>query len=232
MRKYTWNQRYSMRNDGNITNAGNDQFVDALYEGESTATKNGRPYFYVGFKYPFQMDLKSTTEQGSVNITADLKQGMDLFVTGKSAFNYGLEAFVDRLDTKVAGSSVQSHRHSTASFVQNSSGSRTSGEPESHHMYKLGARGLLDRTGEDFNPAPLLYSRDVQVKSNQRVKDDVFVYDSDYDAHPENLVLGKFVGNFAPIPRPQEPGIAKFVGKDAGFGASTSDMSDTVQWDA
>lgn len=211
---YGWTQRYSMHNNGNISNSGNDQYVNAIYEGESTATRGWLPYFYAGFRYPFEMNFTATNESQSVKMSADLTQGMDLTVTGKAAFSYGVDAFANRLESPVSGSVLTTSRHSTATFYQNNDGSTTSGESESHQVYKFGGRSPRDRTGQRFNPAPLLYSRDVHVVGNKRVQDDVFVYHSDYKARPEKLTVSKFVEEFAPVPNPDKPGMAKFVGKN------------------
>lgn len=230
--KYGWKQRFSMRNSGNITNSGNDQYVKAAYEGESTATKGTLPYFYLGFRYPFEMDLTSTNANDSLKMSAELTQGMDLTVTGKSAFSYGIDAFANRLDSKVAGSALQTKRKSTASFYQNHDGSKTSGESESHQLYKFGGRSPTNLTSLNFSPTPLLYSRDVTVMGDKRVKDDVFVYHSTYEATPEKLSVGKFVDGFAPLPNPKMPGTGKFVGKDDAVGAGALAMSETIQWEA
>ncbi|KAJ6787800.1 hypothetical protein PWT90_01477 [Aphanocladium album] len=210
-KKYEWNQRYSMTNDGNITNGGNDQYVQALYEGESTATSASVSYFFIGFKYPFDMSLTSASEENSLKMTTNLQQGMDLTVTGKTAFSYGIDAFDNRLRTKVSGSVLQTMRNATASYYQDSDGHKISGESESHQTYKFGGHGLLDTTRQRFSPAPLLYSRDVKVVGNKRVLDDVFVYRSDYKAQPEKFSLSKFVQGFAPVPNPKLPGMGKFL---------------------
>lgn len=213
---YAWDQRFSMENDGNITNDGNDQYVNAIYEGESTATRGFLPYFYVGFRYPFEVDMTSTNQNGSLKLTTTLEQGMDLTVAGKSAFDYGIDAFRHRLEAHVSGSVLQTTRSARTSYYQNQNGSRTSGESESHQTYKFGGRGPFDiiTGGQRFKPTPLLYSRDVTVVGDRRAKDDVFVYRSDYRVQPDKMsLISKFVQDFAPVPSPQKPGMAKFVGK-------------------
>lgn len=216
---YAWNQRFSMTNDGNITNGGNDQYVNAIYEGESTAASDSSPYFYIGFRYPFVMEstTATTNKNGSLKLTTNLEQGMDLAVAGKSAFAYGTEAFGNRLKAKVSGSVRQTTRKATASYYQARDGSRTSGESESRQTYKFGGRGpssSSNTTGQRFSdPAPLLYSREVEVVGDRRVEDDVFVYRSNYKAHPDQMSAGKFVRGFAPVPNPQRQGLAKLMGQ-------------------
>ncbi|KAJ4153974.1 hypothetical protein LMH87_010439 [Akanthomyces muscarius] len=229
-KKYAWNQRFSMKNDGNITNGGNDQSVNAIYEGQSTATSDSSPYFYVGFRYPFVMEITTSNEKDSLKLTTNLEQGMDLTVTGISAFDYGIGAFGNRLKAKVSGSVLQTTRKATASYYQAPDGSRTSGESESHQTYKFGGRGpSSNTTSQRFsNLAPLLYSRDVKVVGDRRVKDDVFVYRSNYKGHPDKMSAGKFVQGFAPVPNPQKPGMAKFMGKGDLASGATENLA--VQW--
>lgn len=231
MKTYTWKQRYSMKNDGNITNSGEDQYVRAIYEGESTAYSGSTSYLYIGFKYPFEMNLASAPEDSSMKLTTTLKQGMDLAVTGKTAFSYGVDAFGTRLQTKVSGSVLQTMRNATASYYQNNDGSKTSGESESHQIFKFGGHSTGDTTSHDFKPTPLLYSRDVKVEGDQRVLDDVFVYRSDYTAHPEKLSVGKFVQNFAPVQNLQMTGMSRFTSKDAPVNNEDAEaLNATVQW--
>ncbi|XWW93799.1 hypothetical protein V2A60_001736 [Cordyceps javanica] len=212
-KNYTWSQRYSMRNDGSITNGGNDQYVEALYEGESTATSGLLPHFYVGFRYPFTVNMTSANEKDSLKSTTTLEQGIEFTVTGKSAFSYGIEAFSNRLETEVSGSVLQTTREAVAVFYQNKNGSTTSGESESHQTYKFGGRAPHDTVGQRFDASPLLYSRNVKVTGDKRIKDDVFVYRSDYKTSAETLSGSKFVKGFAPVPDEQAPGIAIFMGK-------------------
>ncbi|KAJ3494328.1 hypothetical protein NLG97_g4151 [Lecanicillium saksenae] len=224
--RYTWDQSYSMKNDGNITNAGNDQNVQAMYEGKSTAASASQPYFFIGFKYPFEMNLTTANQDNSFKMSTTLQQGMNLIVTGKTAFSYGVDAFGTRLQSEVSGSVLQTMRNAKATYYQNAAGYKTSGESESHQTYKFGGHELGNATSQHFNPAPLLYSRDVKVIGNKRVLDDVFVYRSDYIAHPERLSLSKFVHGFAPVPNPHLPGMGKFSGKDT----PASEGNTTVQW--
>lgn len=117
-------------------------------------------------------------KKNSVKSTTNLEQGMDLTVAGKSAFDYGIEAFANRLQgNNVSGCVLQTTRKATASSYRNRDGSRPSAKSESQQTYKFGGRGPPGQ--RLINPAPLLYSRDVKVLGDQRVEDDVFVYRSD-----------------------------------------------------
>ncbi|OAQ97225.1 hypothetical protein LLEC1_02989 [Akanthomyces lecanii] len=100
---HDWNQRFSMKNDGNITNGGDDQYVNAVYEGESTASSDSSPYLYIGFRYPFVMNSTTAEKNNTRKLTTILEQGMDLAVAGESALDYGIAAFGSRLKTKFGG---------------------------------------------------------------------------------------------------------------------------------
>jgi hypothetical protein len=210
----TWQQRFSMSTVGMLKDRGNYQFVRAIYEGESRAIVNNETFFYNGFSYPIESTIDTEQADGITRLQSDLYQGMDLTITGKTVFSSGIEAFLNKLDRKVSGSTLTTTRNGTAVYFQNENGSTTVGDSMSHQLYRFGARRLNQETGQDFDPFPLLYSRDVEIGNEQRITDRVSLYRSEYQASNPDVLppsQSRIVGDFAPLPDLEEGGGIKMM---------------------
>ncbi|KAK5987131.1 Peptide-N4-(N-acetyl-beta-glucosaminyl)asparagine amidase A [Cladobotryum mycophilum] len=223
--QYAWSQSFDMQNGGYLKDEGNFQQVNALYSGEDKALLNRDPYFRSKYSYPVEMvlDASGTTEDYTLKLEAQLYQGLQLTVIGQTLYSTGLEPFLHKLPTSVSGSTLSTFRKGRASFYQPNDGESSSGRGETRQTMQFGvaADAAFDAAG--FNPAPLLYMRDVTAQQEALTHDDMYLYGGDSNSNnrpgapqwrsvvePETT---NRTGGFAPLPAQLRGGVKVFLGR-------------------
>lgn len=203
----TWYQRFSMVNNGQITNNGSYQLVDGWYEGESGADLDGVSNFYNGFTYPIRAKIDA---EGSVKAgfrsNVDLDQRLMTTTTGATVFSNGLQPFIKDLNFQKrqgSGSTVDTRRIGTTSYRQDANGQTTVDKEEVEQWYYYGARyGYKQLTVQNFRDYLLLYKRHVKVAAEAVVEDEEILTNPHYKAPSTKRKPIDYnkVGQFAPMP--------------------------------
>lgn len=207
----TWYQRFSMVNNGQITNNGSYQLVDGWYEGESGADLDGVSNFYNGFTYPIRAKID---EEGSVKAgfrsNVDLDQRLMTTTTGATVFSNGLQPFIKDLNFQKrqgSGFTVNTRRVGTTSYYQDANGGTTVDKDQVEQWYYYGARyGYKQLTAQNFHDYLLLYKRHVKVVAEVTVEDEEILTNPHYKAPQTKQIAIDYnkVGQFAPMPAKPE----------------------------
>ncbi|QUC23077.1 uncharacterized protein UV8b_07318 [Ustilaginoidea virens] len=181
----SWTQEFAVDARGSLADSGDTQNVTASYRGADRALEDGSTVYHAAYSYPTLARVKQTAPDGrySLTVRADLTQGMDMTVLGRTAFPNGLEPFAPLLPVGADGSSLATSKTSSAFYWQTEGGNQTGGHGSSHQRYRLAYKQLAGRQGwsvadddDDDDDSKVVYRRDVSVVNETTTHDSVWVW--------------------------------------------------------
>ena len=215
--KVVWSQSYTMINSGVIRRSGYYQQVNSSYTGDGASKYGSEPRLQTHFRYPINMTslYEIPVGQDGLTLTANLSQELDLAVTLHSPFATGVEPFMDRLDSGVAGSMLHARRDGYAYFSQGHDRPNIgAGQTIQHYELMALASGKL---GADVanDHGPTLYKRSTAVANETMISDEEVIWGKKTTIHMprrfEKDMIGGGASEFAPIHMSQFGGVNPFI---------------------
>ncbi|KAJ6440434.1 peptide-N4-(N-acetyl-beta-glucosaminyl)asparagine amidase A [Purpureocillium lavendulum] len=163
----SWTQAFNMTNRGSVTKGGDAQDVWAHYHGEDKATEDGVEAYTSLYDYSLQLSYLASSDKGySLVLDANLTQGEDRAIRGRTVFPTGLESFLWVLGTdNKLGVSQKTTRKGRGIFLQKTGGTNSTGFGTTDETYEMGGWPNAHESDGPWQhaPDPVLYSREIQV---------------------------------------------------------------------
>ncbi|KAK4038269.1 peptide N-acetyl-beta-D-glucosaminyl asparaginase amidase A-domain-containing protein [Parachaetomium inaequale] len=135
----SWTQSLHYTNKGHITAFGFNQINDLLISGTDTLDTPSTLSYHSVYEYPlFCNSSYAVSPQGNLSISAYLRQGKTVSVSGKGVFAMGLEAFSKSYAGKGLTSRLETSKEGTAEFRQSGDGRVSSGWGEARQVFWFG----------------------------------------------------------------------------------------------
>lgn len=191
-----WTQSLTYSNKGYVTGFGYNQINDFLITGADEST--GLLPYKTEYKYPLYCDSNyGVSDTGNITLTAQLVQGLQLYVEGAAVFPTGLDAYAST-GVKYSGSLLTTTKNGSASYFAYGDNSFSTGFGSSDQVFTFS--GFEGAGSVDASPDAELYYRHAAYVNGSITTDTQVVSGADTGGSDVGGSSGGFKNQYAEAP--------------------------------